>query len=95
MAHPILHVTTRTAWNAAVAAGEYRTPDLETTGFIHFCDPPQLDHVLHTYFLGQGGLVMLQVDPGRLKARLVYENSFPHLNGPLNLDAVLQVTPIF
>ncbi len=35
----ILHITTRTAWQEALPCGEYRTPSLETEGFIH-CSTP-------------------------------------------------------
>ena len=90
----ILHVTTREAWEAAQTAGEYRTPDIEKIGFIHFCRPDQLEFVLDRYFTGKTGLVVLHVNSNRLTADLKFERSepeqppFPHLYGPLNLDAV-------
>jgi uncharacterized protein (DUF952 family) len=90
----ILHVTSTDAWEAARSAGEYRTPDLAAIGFIHFCRPSQLRFVLDRYFAGRGGLVVLHVDVKRLLADLRWEASepgmetFPHLYGPLNLDAI-------
>ena len=45
-------------------------------------------------------LLLLWVDPSRLAAELRYERpepgapEFPHLYGPLNLDAVVAVTPL-
>jgi len=44
--------------------------------------------------------VALCINPQKLNAELRYENllggeaQFPHLYGPLNLDAVLEVLPI-
>lgn len=96
---PITHITTRAAWAQAQAAGEYRHPSLETQGFIHFSEPvpEQLLAVANVLFAGQRGLVLLVVDPNSLTAPLHYEEyepgsqHFPHLYGPLNLDAVERV----
>ncbi|WP_414657633.1 DUF952 domain-containing protein [Deinococcus sp. VB343] len=95
----VTHITTRDAWNAAQRAGEYRHPSLDKQGFIHFFEPTpeQLLSVANALFLGQPGLVLLVVDPSRLAAPLRYEEyepgslHFPHLYGPLNLDAVTEV----
>jgi uncharacterized protein (DUF952 family) len=46
-------------------------------------------------FRGSGDLLLLVVDPARLTAPLKYERAtdvaaeFPHIYGPLNLDAVV------
>ena len=43
--------------------------------------------------------MLLVIDPAQLTAELVYEDcyeageTFPHLYGPLNLDAVVRVVP--
>jgi uncharacterized protein (DUF952 family) len=94
MESKILHVTSGKAWDAARSAGEYRTPGLPATGFIHFCRPSQLRFVLDRYFAGRDGLVVLHVDVERLTAELRWEASepgmetFPHLYGPLNVTAI-------
>ena len=96
----ILHVTTVEAWRLAIEAGHYCTPDLPSTGFIHFCRPSQLQFVLARYFAGQTGLVLLHVNRAKLRSPLKFESSepeqlpFPHLYGPLNLDAVQKVESI-
>lgn len=95
----VTHITTRDAWNAAQQAGEYRHPSLDKQGFIHFSEPTpeQLLSVANALFLGQPGLVLLVADLSRLAAPLRYEEyepgslHFPHLYGPLNLDAVTEV----
>jgi len=97
----ILHITTRSAWTAAEAAGAYEAPSLATEGFIHLSEPHQVLRVADARFRGTTEeLVLLRVDPERLVAELKVEvgeaetgETFPHLYGPLNLDAVVDVVP--
>jgi len=95
----ILHITTQNDWKSAQAQGEYRAASLETEGFIHCSAPEQALGPANSFYRGQTDLVLLVIDPARLKARLVYEKAqdvdmvFPHIYGPLNLDAVTGVVP--
>ena len=47
------------------------------------------------HFAGQTGLVVLEIEPDKLRWELRWEDShgesFPHLYGPLDLDAVISV----
>ncbi|MBL8218846.1 MAG: DUF952 domain-containing protein [Bryobacterales bacterium] len=92
-----MHIAAAQAWNGALARCEYRTADLESTGFIHLCTPDQLPFVLAKFFPTRAGFVVLHIDAARLTAPVVYESSepgmapFPHLYGPLNVDAVVTV----
>ena len=96
----ICHVTPRATWEAARRDGVYRADTLASEGFIHLCDPAQLPGVADRYFRGVPDLVLLCVDPARLAARLVYEDSygagetFPHLYGPIELAAVERVVDL-
>jgi uncharacterized protein (DUF952 family) len=91
---PIYHITTRTAWEEANRAGGYQADSLAAQGFIHFSTREQVLATAQRFYRGQAGLVLLRVESERLEARVVYENLeggtalFPHLYGPLNLDAV-------
>jgi uncharacterized protein (DUF952 family) len=93
----ILHCTERATWDAAVKAGRYVAPSLAASGFIHFSAPGQVLEVANRLFRGQSGLVLLCVDPARLRNEVRYENTeggqelFPHGYGPVNLDAVVDV----
>lgn len=90
----ILHITTRTEWEQARAAGDYRADSLAAEGFIHCSTPEQVLGTANSLFRGRADLLLLVIDPSRLSAKLVYEDSyqtgmdFPHIYGPLNLDAV-------
>jgi uncharacterized protein (DUF952 family) len=83
-------------WEAAQAAGQFAgSADDRRDGFIHFSDSSQVIGTAAKYFSGPTELVLLTVDPGRL-ADLRWERSrddalFPHLYGPLELDAVTRV----
>ena len=93
----ILHITTPQTWQQAVAQGEYRAEKLETEGFIHFSTSKQLPRVAETFYKDQEGLVVLRVNTQMLNSPLKWESPpdseerFPHLHGPLNLDAVTKV----
>lgn len=95
----ILHIAHRDEWAAAQAAGDYRADSLATEGFIHCSTPEQVLIPANERFQGQTGLLLLVIDPDRLAAELVYEDcyetgtAFPHIYGPLNLDAVVRAVP--
>lgn len=94
----LFHLTFAVAWAAARAAGEYRAASLDTAGFIHLSTQAQWPHTQKRFFAGQTGLVLLVIDPSRLVGEVRFEaadgDSFPHLYGPLNLDAVVDARPL-
>lgn len=92
----ILHIAERPDWEAAQIKGFYQHPSLETEGFIHCSTPQQVTRVANFLFQGQQGLVLLCVESDRLQAELRYDpvagaGEFPHVYGPINLEAVEQV----
>ena len=95
----ILHIARGEEWAAARAAGDYRADTLTSEGFIHCSTPTQVLGPANEMFRGQSGLLLLVIDPTRLAADLVYEDcyetgqAFPHIYGPLNLDAVVRAVP--
>ncbi len=94
---PIVHICSKDDWQAAQAAGQYRAESLESEGFIHFSRPDQAIDTANRYYAGRRDLVLLWIDPRFLTAELRWESShgdvYPHLYGPLDLDAVVQFTP--
>ena len=95
---PILHLAHAATWAEAQRLGSYAPPSLEREGFIHLCTEAQLSGVVERFYRTQRDMILLTIDPNRLQAELRYEEgepgeAFPHLYGPLNLDAVIAVQP--
>jgi uncharacterized protein (DUF952 family) len=94
----IFHITTRDAWDEAAHAGEYRADTLATEGFIHCSERHQVAEVANVRFRGREDLVLLWIDPAQVRAEIKYEEAldgsdrFPHIYGPINIDAVARVT---
>jgi uncharacterized protein (DUF952 family) len=91
----LLHVTTREAWEGARATGLYEGDSLEAEGFIHCCTEDQLEGVVERFFAGGGpGLVILFIDPERVTSEIRWEDGFPHVYGPLEIEAVTSAAPL-
>ena len=96
----IYHVTTASEWKAAQEKGFYETASLKAEGFIHCSEDHQVAGVLERYFSGQEHLIKLVIDPRKLTSRYVQEwspstqDTFPHIYGPINLEAVVDVVAI-
>ena len=98
----IYHITEREAWAAAQTAGEYRADSLAAQGFIHASTAAEVIETADLFYRGQDGLVLLCIDATRVTAPIKHEAAtsgqhrpdaglFPHIYGPLNLDAVVKV----
>ena len=92
----IFHITSHAQWEAAQAAGAYRGDTLDSEGFIHCSTAPQIVATAARFFRGQRDLVLLRIDTDKLRSDLRYEPAsngelFPHIYGPLNVDAVSHV----
>lgn len=91
----VVHITPREEWEKAQMSGTYEADTLATEGFIHLCTPYQLLDVAERNFKGHDSLVVMVIDTERVRSPLRYEpadgDHYPHLYGPLNMDAVLQV----
>jgi uncharacterized protein (DUF952 family) len=100
----ILHITSHAEWKEAVLIGQYAAPSLRVEGFIHCSSANQVVDTANIFFSGQSGLVLLCIDESRLTAEVKFEDPtggakhdppmeelFPHIYGPINLDAVIKV----
>ncbi|MBA2746821.1 MAG: DUF952 domain-containing protein [Flavisolibacter sp.] len=93
--HTIYHITTAHEWAEAIDKGAYTAPSLFAEGFIHCSNSEQVKGVLERYYLGKTDLLLLTIDPNLLQAEIKYEHApsvnelFPHVYGPINLDAVI------
>ncbi|MBS7555074.1 DUF952 domain-containing protein [Ancylobacter dichloromethanicus] len=91
----IYKIAPRALWQAAEAAGQFDGAPVDLAdGFIHFSTAAQVQETAARHFAGQDDLVLVAIRVERLDpARLRWEPSrggdlFPHLYGPLALDAV-------
>jgi uncharacterized protein (DUF952 family) len=91
----LFHITTRDAWQAAQRAGEYRAASLVSEGFIHLSTERQWLAVANRFYRDVPDLVLLCIREDRLAAVVRFERAdgddFPHLYGPLELAAVVEV----
>jgi uncharacterized protein (DUF952 family) len=94
----IYHITTRLAWLTALKGGTYISDSFSTEGFIHCSKRNQVTRVANTVFHAKTGLVLLEIDGTRLHSDVRWEPGadkpdelFPHIYGPLNLQAVIRV----
>jgi uncharacterized protein (DUF952 family) len=106
MPERLFHVAEAEHWTTACRTGRYdrstRGLSLAEVGFVHLATDEQWPGVLERYYTGhEGPLVLLTIDPSRLTAPLRWEDAprgagepFPHLYGPLELDAVVTARPL-
>ena len=89
---------------------EYTPDSLKKEGFIHASTAQQLEFVRHSgLFAADKAWVVLTIEPLKVNAEIRYEpgarlpgmreapsqhSLFPHIYGPLNLDAVVKVEPL-
>ena len=96
----IFHITTAEAWEQAKKQGQYISPSLAEEGFIHCSEAEQVEGTLERFFHGKTNLVKLSIDTDKLTSPMYYEWSpsiaatFPHIYGPVNLDAVTEITTL-
>jgi uncharacterized protein (DUF952 family) len=100
----IFHLATARDWTAAERSGAYRTSTLGRSlaeeGFIHASRAAQVAGVAAAFY-GEADepLVLLEIDPGLVGCEIRLEippggdAAFPHLYGPLEVSAVVRVTP--
>jgi uncharacterized protein (DUF952 family) len=88
----IVHICSRSDWEAALRCGPYQADSLAASGFIHCSLPSQVAGVANRYFAGRKDLLLLWIDPDRLNAEVRWEASdseiFPHVYGSIELEAV-------
>jgi len=100
----VYHLALLDEWADAVGRGmpyERSTigATLEQVGFIHCSFDQQVAATFDRFYAGRADVVLLVIDASRLDAPLRVEDlagtgeAFPHLYGPLELDAVVEVQP--
>ena len=98
----IHHIATAADWERARRDGQYTTSTrgrtLAEEGFIHASTAAQVTRVANAFYQGEPGLLLV-IDPGLVGAEIRYEavpgqaQPYPHIYGPLNIDAVVGARP--
>jgi uncharacterized protein (DUF952 family) len=100
----IFHIAVRAEWDVASPELGYIPPSITAEGFIHCSTREQVVETANLFYRGRTDLVLLVIDEKLLAAPLRCETpkgkddvraalSFPHIYGPLNLNAVLSTDP--
>jgi uncharacterized protein (DUF952 family) len=94
----IYHLVTPSLWHATPDQ-PYRAGSLGTEGFIHCSYAHQVAASANRFFASAGELLVLKIDPARLRCPLKAEAAgsgelFPHVYGPIDRDAVTSVRPL-
>lgn len=96
----IYHIALQSEWRQNRPAGWYAPPGLAGEGFVHASRLEQVVGSAERFFAGRPGLVLLTIDPSRLRWPVVFEPGsndadrgmwFPHIYGSVNRDAVVAV----
>lgn len=95
----IYHMLPVAIWNAQSSDAPYEGDTLATEGFIHCTNEQELlVKVANNFYRDTPGpFVILYIDEAAINAEVRWEeagmHTFPHIYGPLNLDAVTKVIP--
>lgn len=99
----IYHIADAEDWARARATGEYTTStrgvSLAEQGYLHASTAEQVAGVANAFYLDAPDLVLLVIDEAAVSAEIRYEevpgqpDPYPHIYGPLNVDAVVNVLP--
>lgn len=96
----IFHITTKKGWKEYQKNGSYEPESLEQEGFIHCSKGSQLQEIANRLFSGKRKILLLVIDVSTLRSELKYDSDeqsgeqFPHIYGPLNIDAVIDKIPV-
>lgn len=101
----IVLISNELFWAESQKSGEYTQSTIESTladiGFIHCTSPDQTVMIANRHFTKYENLILLLVDLDKVKSEIKFEESlsgkggvYPHIYGPLNIDAVYEVIPL-
>jgi uncharacterized protein (DUF952 family) len=100
----IYHIATAADWEQASKDGQYTTSTRGVTlaeeGFIHASTAAQVAAVANRYYKGEPDLLMLVIDTDRVVPEIRWEDvpgsdaPYPHIYGPLNIDAAVEARPV-
>ena len=94
----VYHIVRPADWEDWKDKTFYEAASLEPEGFIHCSFEDQVADVIERYYGDADEVIVLKIDTGKLISKLIAEPStnnelYPHIYGPINLDAVTELRP--
>ena len=95
----IYHIAQKADWQQAVLSGLYFPASFDQERFIHCSTSEQVEGVLERYFQNQSVLKLtidaaLLVHPPKFEWATSVNQLFPHIYGPINIEAVIGIEAI-
>ena len=93
----IYRISARGPWLEAQRTGTYTDASLTTEGCLHCSTATHVARVADALFTDERDLVLLHIDLDKVGAEVRWteaddaEYSFPHVHGPIELEAILKV----
>jgi len=91
------HIVTPANWAKFRDTDFYEADSLPTEGFIHASTAEQVEATLNRYYKGEPSVLLLHIEAAKVTSELRYELApsvneyFPHIYGPLNKTAVVDI----
>lgn len=101
----IVIITQPHLWEKALKLGKYSQSTIDSSlsevGFIHCSFPSQTMEIANRRFADKDKLILLLINKKKVIAPIKFEGAlsgrtgtFPHIYGPLNVDAVYSTIPL-
>lgn len=89
----IFHLITEKQWKKHQKAGRYHPEDVDAEGFIQCFSKDVVQKEANENFNGSHRLLIIVIDTATVQPPIKYadpqDKNYPQIEGPLNLDAVL------
>lgn len=93
----IYHIIKPEWWEKFKGKSSYFSETLDVEKFIHCSTEEQILPTCNRHFKSHQALIVLKLAKEKISSKLIYElapgvgEEFPHIYGPINLDAVVEI----
>ncbi|NGP76397.1 DUF952 domain-containing protein [Balneolaceae bacterium YR4-1] len=91
----IFHVVKKEDWKTQKKDSRYHPETIDTEGFIHCSTGRNIEEVTNRLYSGEDDILLIIINTTLVDPEIRYENcgnsdiKYPHIYGPLNMDAVI------
>ena len=91
----IFHVVKKEDWKSQKKDSRYHPETLDSEGFIHCSSGNKIEEVTNRLYKGETDVLLIIINTTLVEPEIRYESSgnsdskYPHIYGPLNMDAVI------